>query len=238
MTREELKRLRTHYQVLKGQQRVLDQDAKAIVVGQPVASILQGALDRLETDFPGLVPRFNVRQASSNPGYFEIRPLRAHLATALGILEVQIADEPSPVVDSRSFPFVRQPDLRKIVERDYVEIQRCFVAQCWKSVIILAGGAIEAILTDLLLADETAAKAAPSAPQKSDLTRWDLAELINVAVDLKLITPGVSKLSHPIREYRNLVHPGNEVRSGLDFGPEEARIAIEVLNMLHRDLSV
>jgi hypothetical protein len=54
---------------------------------------------------------------------------------------------------------------------------------------------------------------------------------------MKLVTPGVEKLSHSIREYRNLIHPGNEVRNQLHFDAEEARIALEVLSIVHRDLS-
>ena len=236
MTRDELKKLRIHYHALKGQEGVLNQ-AKAVTVDRLTANILQAALDTLEADFPKLVPKFSVQGANSGENYFTLRPLRAHLATVLGTLEVHIADEPRPVVESLLFPFVHESKLREIVERDYVELQRAFVAQCWKSVIILSGGAMEAILTDLLLDRESDAKAAPSAPNKSDITKWDFADLINVAVKLEMINPGVSKLSHPIREYRNLVHPGNELRNNLKFGPEEARIAIEVLNMLHRDLS-
>jgi len=95
---------------------------------------------------------------------------------------------------------------------------------------------IEAILADLLQQHATAALSAKNAPKQPDVGRWDLADLIKVAVELKLVTPGVEKLSDPIREYRNLVHAGNEVRTGLRFGPEEARIALEVLNIVHRDL--
>jgi len=156
------------------------------------------------------------------------------------IKELAIPTEPAgdnPVAEAIKFQFIRDEGLHQLLERDYQEIQRALGARCWKSVIILSGGAIEAILTDLLLVNESAAKAAQSAPKKSDITKWDLADLIDVAVELKLIAPGVSKLSHPVREYRNLIHPGNEIRNKLSFGPEEARIAIEVLRMLHRDLS-
>jgi hypothetical protein len=39
-----------------------------------------------------------------------------------------------------------------------------------------------------------------------------------------------------VREYRNLIHPGNELRSKLTVGAEEARIAIEILNLIDREL--
>ena len=61
--------------------------------------------------------------------------------------------------------------------------------------------------------------------------------MIHVGVELKLVTEGVEKLSHSVREYRNLVHPGNEIKSALSFGKEEARIAVEVLHIIHRDQS-
>jgi hypothetical protein len=65
------------------------------------------------------------------------------------------------------------------------------------------------------------------APSQSDATRWDLRDLIAVCVDLKLVTSGVERLSSPVRKYRNLVHPGIELRSKLVFEAEEARIAPE-----------
>jgi len=45
---------------------------------------------------------------------------------------------------------------------------------------------------------------------------------------------GVSAQS--VREFRNLVHPGREVRQQIAFDAEEARIALEVVNILCREL--
>jgi hypothetical protein len=64
-----------------------------------------------------------------------------------------------------------------------------------------------------------------------------LADLIAVAADIQAVSQSAEKLSHTVREYRNLVHPGNQLRTGLKVQPEEARIAVEVLNILIRDLS-
>ena len=55
----------------------------------------------------------------------------------------------------------------KIPERNYSEIQRAFVAQSWKSVIIIWCGAIEAILLDLLKQDEEKVKSSQKALELS-----------------------------------------------------------------------
>ena len=146
-------------------------------------------------------------------------------------------EQATPVTQIREFGFINDPALKQYIERDYAEIQRAFIAQCWKSVIILSGGIIEAILTDLLLHNSARAVGTASAPKQRDITRWDLADLIKVAVELDLVSAGVEKLSHSVREYRNLVHPGNELRNKLIFDAEEAKIALEVVHILHRDLS-
>lgn len=91
-------------------------------------------------------------------------------------------------------------------------------------------------MLDLLQQNQSAAIAATKAPKNPYINRWDLKDVINVSVELKLVNSGVEKLSHSVREYRNLVHPGNEVRNRLTFDAEEAKIALEVLHMVHRDL--
>jgi hypothetical protein len=243
MTEEELKKLRTYYHSLLGIQRIFQNasDNRSITIEGTPVNILEGELRRIEADFPGLLEPFTDRNflsdVSSGRPYFRVEGILAYLASALARLKVEIdVPESTPVTETREFSFINDPELRRVLERDYGEIQRAYIAKCWKSVIILSGGAIEAILTDLLLQDPSRAKAATKAPSKPDITRWDLAELINVSVELGLISPGAEKLSHPVREYRNLVHPGNEIRSGLTFDAEEARIALEVLHIIHRDL--
>jgi hypothetical protein len=97
----------------------------------------------------------------------------------------------TPVTQMRAFSYISDTAVRTIIARDYDEIQRAYVAKCWKSVMILSGGSIEAILLDLLKQNEPAAKAAAAAPRQNDLTRWDLSNLIDVAVELKLVGPGI-----------------------------------------------
>ena len=185
MTKEQLKKLRGHYLSLRGQLRVLEQTANEHTTQIATVNILDRTFTALEADFPGMVPKFEYAEAHSHQSYYHSPSLRAQVAAAIGLIEPHLSeDSDSPIVNQKSFSCVSDPALRAIVERDYVEIQRAFVAQCWKSVIILTGGAIEAILTDLLSQNVTSAHAASAAPSKPDIGRWDFAELIDVAVEL------------------------------------------------------
>jgi hypothetical protein len=70
-----------------------------------------------------------------------------------------------------------------------------------------------------------------------DLSRWDLSELLKVAVEIGLVEPSAEVLGETVRQYRNLVHPGNEMRNRLTVGRLEANSALNSLKIIHRDLS-
>lgn len=242
MTDDQIMNLRSYYHSLRGQLKIYEESGTSGIIEDPAVQVLIEELARLERDFPGLVPRFNPDRHISHRGdrntYYMVSGIRSHLAVVLGKLETSLdSTRDAPVTQTRDFTFIREQGLRAVIERDYEEMQRAFIAKCWKSVIILAGGAIEAILTDLLLQYPSRACSAKSSPKEPDIRKWELAKLIDVAVELGLVNKGVERLSHSVREYRNLVHPGNELRNKLSVETEEAKIAIEVLHMVHRDLS-
>jgi len=182
---------------------------------------------------------FSRRVEGTGKSYYDVTPMRQYLGMAIGKLKAAAEEvESTPITERRDFSFVKDAKLRAVLERDYDEIQRAYIGKCWKSVIILSGGAIEAILVDLLLQVPSKAAGAKSAPaKKPDIRDWGLKSLIDVPVELGLVSASAEKLSNPVREYRNLIHPGNEIQSNLTFGGEEAKIALEVLHIVHRDLS-
>jgi len=49
-----------------------------------------------------------------------------------------------------NFDFISDNRLRIILERDYTELNRCFESGCYKSVLILSGSLIEAIIMEFL----------------------------------------------------------------------------------------
>lgn len=198
-------------------------------------------LDSAETDLPGLLTPFvedNYRLRNVHRDIFQADAINLHVITNLSIVKAQLSTaSTTPVLVSKDFGFIQSTALRAILSRDYEEIQKSMISSSYKAAIILSGGSIEALLLDLLHKDDQAARASSKAPSESNLDKWHLNELIEVAVDTAKVGGEIAKLSHSVREYRNLIHPGVEVRGDLKVEPEEAKIAVEVLNILIRELS-
>jgi len=199
-------------------------------------STFRGVLDEIEAfgvEFPGLAPDFDpLRHRSESRLHgprLGVLSLLGHVQRIIARLRARLEEEaPSgPATQVREFAFVNDEGLRGILRRDYLEAQAALATRCWKSVLILTGGMLEALLLELLNRDSKRALTAQAAPKgKPDLTRWDLAELIAVATEQRVVGPQVQSVSEAARQYRNLVHPGNELRTGLRYGEEEARILL------------
>ena len=58
---------------------------------------------------------------------------------------------------------------------------------------------------------------------------WTLASFIDVACEIGVLKPDVKKFSHGLRDYRNYIHPYEEMVSG--FTPDEhtAKVCFQVL---------
>ena len=239
---KELFKLKQYYHSILEQKKVFD-DCKHSNIEEYPVTLLHQEIVNLLRDYPDIVPPFSPQaffshRYDSRKAYYNCSGIKSYLGSVIGRLTTIISElQAISATEERDFFFVSDSGIRSILERDFSELQRAFASECWKSVIILSGGAIEAILTDLLIANSIKAISSPAAPKQPDITKWSLSNLIDVSTDLKLISHGVAKLSHPIREYRNLVHPGLELRKQINFDAREARIAKEVLNILYRDLS-
>jgi len=131
------------------------------------------------------------------------------------------------------FSFITSAKLRSIAARDWDECQRAFRSKCWKSVLILAGGLVETILlSQLARRKKRVLKTKAASGASADLTRWELSRLIRAARELKIVPPAAETLAEPLRQYRNLAHPGNELREKLKFGEPDAATAYHALRAI------
>jgi len=158
-----------------------------------------------------------------------INTLMIAISNVLG----EYGGEGSYSVAKRDFKFITDQELRKIISRDYIELRQViFPSGAWKSSVILAGSILEAILLDQLSSSNNAPKALASsfAPKKKDKGSWGLATLINVSVDIGIITGDRgNSVDQVIRDYRNFVHPSKELRSKHPCNEAEAMMAVGAL---------
>lgn len=190
-------------------------------------------------EFPDVLPTYDESRLRQDQ-YFKPDAVRAWLNRAIAAIEIELEQAPRGEVigPTLSFPFVADAKIRAIAERDYPELLTAFSASCKKSCLILAGGLIESLLLDFVIRNLTAARASKKAPNKPQPQDWTLEELIDVSVDLKPTLAPVQTMSHTVRKYRNLVHPAVEIKSNMKVEIEEARVAISVLQIVHRELSI
>jgi len=185
----------------------------------------------------GVLPLFN-RDAYISSSSVKIQGLRAYVTTAVSFLSVAIEDEGSIAAEHLlDFTYVGSSKLRSLLQRDYRELLRALNSKCWKAAVVLSGGLIEALLMDQLHRVAQTAHTALSAPKKNpDILTWRFIDLINVAVEVGIVSKGAEKLSHSVRDYRNLVHLHKELEDALGADEHEAKIAFNVLNLIDRDL--
>ena len=66
---------------------------------------------------------------------------------------------------------------------------------------------------------------------------WTLSEFITVAHEIGLLKPDVQKFSHGLRDFRNYIHPYQQMASG--FKPDEhtAKLCFQVLKAALADVA-
>jgi len=114
------------------------------------------------------------------------------------------------------------------------EIKRCISTSASLAVIFLCGSTLEGILLGIALKYPKQFNQAKAAPKNADnkvrqFHNWTLNDFINVAYELGLLKEDVRKFSHSLMEFRNYIHPFQQVSSR--FNPDEhtARISWQVL---------
>ena len=124
------------------------------------------------------------------------------------------------------FEFINDKKFKEILLRDYEELMKCHEIRATKSVLILCGSIIEAILTEYFVESLPAGKA------KEDVLKMTLGRLLETAENEGIISLKIKKLSSIIQDYRNLIHPGREIRKNEDFSNDDAEIAISLLKII------
>lgn len=157
------------------------------------------------------------------------------------ILRLMSTSHPLSQLEKPDFiALVRKRKIAEQLERDYRETMAAYEIGAWKLAVIGAGSILEAVLLDALTRRWKSVVRANGYPEGSKATQvvkdWSLSDMIDAAKAAGFITKGHTSFSHGIREYRNLVHPGVEMRSRQGVDDFAALAALAALHAVMRDL--
>lgn len=119
------------------------------------------------------------------------------------------------------------------------EARRCIDHEAWLSAVILSGSVLEGMALGFGTSRPERvnrgylAQFNKSAPQ---LWKWKLHEWITVLTRLRAWSPNVDKFGHALREFRNYVHPAEQLAHGFAPDGHTARISFHVVQAAAEDL--
>ncbi len=128
------------------------------------------------------------------------------------------------------FDFIADPKFKSLLIRDFHELQNCVKYESSKSVLILSGSIIEATLLEFFTHN------LPSGTTESKLLKLNLSELIIEAESIGLISSKSKELSTVIKNYRNLIHPGREIRTKEEFDFDTAIVSFSLVKMILKEI--
>ncbi len=129
----------------------------------------------------------------------------------------------------------------EIIQDRLDEAQSCLSVGAHLSVIFQCGSVLEAVLLGAAQREPKKFNQSPASPKQDGKVKqfqeWNLSEFINVAYNIGLLKPHVQKFSHGLREFRNYIHPYEQMVSG--FKPDEntAKICFQVLKAALADVA-
>ncbi len=125
-------------------------------------------------------------------------------------------------------------EVASIVEARLDEARVALAAGAHLSVIFLCGSVLEAVLLGATRQSPAKFNQANATPKTADgspkrFHEWTLAQLIDVACEVGVLKIDVKKFSHGLRDFRNYIHPYEQMTSG--FTPDEhtAKVCFQVL---------
>jgi len=155
--------------------------------------------------------------------------------------QVDFLDQDLESVSIRNVPL--EAPVIEILESRYGEAERCLQNGSPLASIFMAGSVLEGLLLGMASANPKEFNQSRCSPKDSETHKvrafqgWSLAQFIDVAYEQGYLQLDVKRFSHELRDFRNYIHPYQQMASG--FKPDEhtARICLQVLRAAIASLS-
>lgn len=126
------------------------------------------------------------------------------------------------------------PILIPILECRLAEANQCIQSNSPLAVIFLCGSILEGILLGVALQKPREFNQAANSPKDNSgkvkvFHDWSLSQFIDVACELGFLKLDVKKFSHELRDFRNYIHPYQQMASNFHPDKHTAEICLQVL---------
>ena len=127
-----------------------------------------------------------------------------------------------------------EPTVLPVIESRLDEARSALAAGAYLSVIFLCGSILEGVLLGRAQMEPARFNKSKISPKDQSgkvrpFNEWSLAQFIDVSSDIGILKLDVKKFSHGLRDFRNYIHPYQQMASG--FTPDEhtAKVCFQVL---------
>jgi len=212
---------------------------RQIWLNEPYADVARLNVDLLERW------RINKLQEGEEPTKFEAHALDKLTALfapvgpgGLSPEDLAFLDKDLAGVDLTALP--KELTSQRVIQARLDEIERCLDGAAPLAVLFLVGSTLEGLLNELALAHAATYVASPPSPKVKGIVKpleaWTLAELIAVSHALGVLGGDVAKHADQVRNFRNYIHPRQQLKERFEPRIETARIAQQVLRAALDDL--
>lgn len=133
--------------------------------------------------------------------------------------------------------------LLNVLQQRLIEIEKSIQTGASLSVIIMCGSVLEGLLLGVALKNMKEFNQSSSSPKNKETGKvlsfqdWTLNNLIDVAYNIGFLGLDVKKFSHSLRDFRNYIHPYQQMSSQFNPDIDTAKISWQVLKATINDLS-
>jgi hypothetical protein len=138
--------------------------------------------------------------------------------------------------------FVSDEQIRRILENYHSQAVKAYEVGSYLGALVTCGSLVEGLLTFALLQRKDAAQNSSKAQKDKKgtvlpLEKWNLTNLIDVAVDLNLVGKTAKQASWAVKEFRNFIHPYNLVAQSARPDQALAMSALAAVEEITRSLN-
>lgn len=200
---------------------------KDLVVGKVLSEMLDGY--EVDCELNGREPNSAlVEKARHIVARLGSKPGEVHAAQTEGAFldqEFTIPNIDLLPIDPRAVP---------IIAARLAEARTALSAGAHLSVILLCGSVLEGVLLGAAQKSPERFNRTKSSPKTENgsvkkFDEWSLTQLIDVASEIGLLKPDVKKFGHGLRDFRNYIHPYEQISSGFSPDMHTAKVCFQVL---------